>query len=358
MNNVHALAILGVLALAPPQMAVADRPSATESSLRQSAPGKRISTLYLFVHPMPRRAPIREEFMAKWEKLFAAEGPKEENAICVLSNAPQEMEVLRAMAKKYFGQRCIIDPSDNSIDTRLILVSDLERSLSGRGNYSEWVPYEIWTSNNARRWAEGFKRELRSRGLHYDPTSLQVVSCGQQWTGCLTKYSNFFTKYLGVTRPVQVRPELSPEAGFPLEAVFREAIAMDRNVGLFLFETADGRPMAQFLDCLRGVWEAPHAAIVPVSAANVEITITTPNLYQEARHLHESSKLFPQGVVVDVGDGCRPVIATVVGKDISYSDFRASFVKARIVPLLRTASVRTSNLPVGCSDTLRPDPDK
>jgi hypothetical protein len=73
---------------------------------------------------------------------------------------------------------------------------------------------------------------------------------------------------------------------------------------------------------------------------------------------NKSSKLFPQGVVVDVGDGCRPGIATVVGKNISYSDFRASFVKATIVPLLRTASVRTSNLPVGCSDTLRPVPDK
>ena len=54
MNNVHALAILGVLALAPLQMAVADGPSAPESSLRQSAPGKRISTLFFFVHPMRR----------------------------------------------------------------------------------------------------------------------------------------------------------------------------------------------------------------------------------------------------------------------------------------------------------------
>ncbi|NLS96950.1 MAG: hypothetical protein GXX96_32840 [Planctomycetaceae bacterium] len=360
MKSLRALTIPCILMLVPFVSGIAGTPSEEERITASPATEKhgvekQISTIYLFVHPMPRRASIREEYMAKWQKFLAAEGPKEENVICVLSNSPEEMELLRAMARKYFGQRCFIDPSDNSVDTQMRIVNDLERTLSTRGNYSQWVPYEIWTSNNARRWTEGFKKEMRDRGFSYDPASVHVIACGQQWTGCLTKYANFFTKYLGAAKPVDVRPELSPEAGFPFEATFRECIPMDRNVALYLFETADGRPMAQFLDCLRGVWEAPHAAIVSIDPAKVEITITTPNRYQEACHSHEASKLFPKGIVVDVGDGCRPVIATVVGVDIAYDEFRESFARADIVPLLKKGSVLINNLPLGCTDTLRPE---
>jgi len=348
-----------VLLLFPVLVVAAERPSGVEKSASpvQAAANDddKILTLYLFVHPMPRRASIREEHMAKWEKLFATEGPKESNAICVLSNAPKEMELLRRLAKKYFGRRCIIDPSDNSPATRLLIAGDLERTLSQRGNLDQWVPYEIWTSNNARRWTEGLKKELGSRGLTYDPAGLRVVACGQQWTGCLTKYALFITKYLGAAKAADVRPELSPGAGFPFKATFRECLAMDRQVQLFLFETADGQPMGQFLDGLRGVWEAPHAATIPIDPAKVEIFTTTPNRYQQARHLHECSKIVTAGLVVDVGDGCRPVITTIIGRGISYDDFRASLAKATITPLLRAAAARVSNLPVGCADTLCPN---
>lgn len=112
---------------------------------------KQLSTLYLFVHPIPRHEATRQEYMDKWEKLIIAEGSKDDQAICLLSNAPKEMEHLIHWAKGSFGARCIVDPQDESIEAKVLLAEDLDRIMSKRGNKGEWHPYGIWTSNNARR---------------------------------------------------------------------------------------------------------------------------------------------------------------------------------------------------------------
>ena len=131
-----------------------------------------LTRLHLFVHPMPRRASTRDEFMAKWEELIRTDGPREDCALCILSNAPKEMALLLETAKAHFGERCIVDPNDDSKDTKVLLADDLTRTLSQRGNYADWLPYEIWTSNNARRWTEGLKKDLAALGFTYDPDAL------------------------------------------------------------------------------------------------------------------------------------------------------------------------------------------
>ncbi|MFC1461111.1 hypothetical protein ACFLQR_01155 [Verrucomicrobiota bacterium] len=290
---------------------------------------KQITKLYLFIHPMPRRTHTRQQYMAKWEKLIIDQGPNEENAICILSNAPKEMEKLKNLAQRYFGQRCIIDPDDNSVETKLLLAEDLERTFRGRGCYNEWLPYEIWSSIIARKWTEGLKKNLDNVGFKYKPEHLHVVTCGQQWGGCLTKYSTFMAKYLGLTEPPDLRADLSPDAGWPIKATFVERIEMDRHVYLFLFKMPDGRPMAQYMDGLRAVWEPPHIATVQLNASRVEIVTTSPNLYLK---VNEAAKVIQDTIIADVGDGCHPAITTLVGTKIEYEEFRESLTNAKITP--------------------------
>jgi len=39
-------------------------------------------------------------------------------------------------------------------ETKLLLLEDLEKMIKIEVPMRKWIPYEIWFSNNARRWAE------------------------------------------------------------------------------------------------------------------------------------------------------------------------------------------------------------
>ncbi|MBI3942204.1 MAG: hypothetical protein HY326_04255 [Chloroflexi bacterium] len=173
-----------------------------------------ISNLYLFIHAVPRHEQTRQAYMVKWEQLFMAAGPMEQDLICIITDEVKETRDLIDLARVHFGERCIIDPEDNSIATRLLLAEDLQKMLVERGMYNEWVPYEIWTSQNARRWTEGLKQSLDNLGYAYTAESLRLVTCGQEWGGCLTKYSMFMGRYLDLAQTPDLRAELSPDAGF------------------------------------------------------------------------------------------------------------------------------------------------
>ena len=289
-----------------------------------------LNKLYLFVHPTPRKPEKLDELMPLWDKLLHEEGPKEDVAVCMLSNSPKEMAILNGWAKEAFGDRAFIDPNDNGDETRLLIAEDLERTLQHRGNFTEWIPYEIWTSNNARRWAEGRKRDLATRGLTYDPDGLEVEAFGQQWGGCLTKYATFIPKYMGLSKTTNVNAALCPDAGFPIAARFVERIAMPDHVWLFLFETADGSPMGQFMDGLRGVWEPPHLVTVKLDPSKVEVVSSSPNGYVKA---DETAKVAGDTVVMDVGDGCRPCYTTVIAPRMTLDGLKTALAAGAVSAL-------------------------
>ena len=293
---------------------------------------RHLSQLFLFIHPMPRRRSARELYMEKWKRLIRVEGPNEENAICIFSNSPKQMEELRQFAREQFGPRCVIDVEDNSPETKVLICDDLDRTISkrGRGRHTEWIPYEMMVSKCARRMSEGLRKALHDAGYAFDPNQLQVVSCGQQWGGCATMYSMFISRYLDVTKTPDVRADLSPDAGWPVRARFVERIGMDRHVYLFLFETDEGRPMAQFLDSLRGVWEPPHAACVAIDPEKVELVVTSPNAYFRVQG--QATRYTQEGFVADVIDGCHPAKTTILGKEITFDEFQRALAQARIEP--------------------------
>ncbi len=300
--------------------------------------GKEIRHICLFMHPpstlsyrelLKPNPPVEEN----WRKIAAERGPDERNVAFIVQGSKGDKGLVDA-ARRHFGDRCILDPNDNSTATRVLLAGDLDRAFRGRGNHGEWNHYEIWSSNNARRWSEGFKKQLAKKGYFYVPEKATMETFGN-WTGCHHKYSNFIAKYLGLSKPavIHAEPELSTLKGFPMEVTaFTECIQLDRHVLLLLFAREDGCPMAQYWDGLRAVWEPPHTATVAIHPNKVEIfTFSTNALIP----VDGASRKLRDGFVADVGDGAHPAYTTIVGRGKKPADvkaFRTALANAKIAP--------------------------
>lgn len=274
--------------------------------------------------------------MRKWHELLSVEGRKVDSAVCILSDGMSGMSELIECSQKYFGDRCIVDPHDDSEGTRLLIANDVERMLQQRGIFDEWIPYELWTSTNARRWTEGLKKTLCERGYSYDESQLQILSCGQDWSGCGTKYSMLMSAYLGVIQTPHLSAELSPDAGFPFAAEFVERIVLSHHVQLYLFRTSCGQPMAQFLEGIRAIWEPPHVAIIENASSKVRPVVMPVNPSLMIRK--DAVTATGYHLVIDVTDGCRPSSVTIFGENISFSEFRDLMAAARIEPGKKSSS--------------------
>jgi len=303
-----------------------------------------VTTLYLFVHCLgdgmseAERAPYER----RWADLFGRVGGDPNTAICFLSSGSASLAVAE-MARGSFGDRCFVDPRDDGTETRNLMIRDLQVAFRDRGMNGEWQPYEMWTSTNARRWSEGLKAEFAARGLSIDPERTRMIACGRAWDGCLAKYSAFMSRYLGLSRAAEMIPELSPDAGAPMDGTFRERIALDRHVMLYLFETVNGQPFGQYLDGLRGVAEPPHVAAIDIDRSRVQLVVQAPNITIRPQPVANPVASGP--LLVDVGDGCRPVFTTVVGTGIGYAEFKAALAAARIEPLAARYDSRNHFVP-------------
>ena len=302
------------------------------------AKGRPIKHLLLFMHPpvtysYNRLLKPATTVDANWKKELAKQGADKSTAVCIVHSGHRD-QPLEDVAKEHFGDRCIVNPSDNSTATRVLLAGDLDRTFGGRGNHGEWNPYELWSSNNARRWVEGLKVQLKKRGYAYDPGTLTMETFGS-WSGCHHKYSNFMATYLGMKQPAQIHAEieLCSLKSMPMIATeFVELKAMPRNTWLAVFRRADGKPMAQFWDGLRPVWAPPHTATVKMNPGKVELINFSPNsLIPVSGHC---TKL-KDGFIMDVGDGTHPAFTTVLTRSDSEAAFKeltAALSKAVIAP--------------------------
>ncbi len=315
----------------------------TESATKDTAAAetvrrKPVKHVLLFVHPpstlcmnrLLKPYPVAEE---NWRAALAEKGSDEGNIACILRSHDPD-KPLEEAALKHFGERCIINPMDNSDATRALLTRDLDRTFGGRGNHGEWNPYEIWTSNNARRWTEGLKKWLSEKGYACDPGSLTMETFGN-WSGCHHKYSNFMGVYLGLKAPALIHAETKycSLKSMPMRAEeFVELVPMDRHVWLAIFRREDGVPMAQYWDGLRPVWAPPHTASVTIEPGKVDVYNFSPNSLIPVNGVAKKHK---DGVIADVGDGTHPAFTTIVGRtngEKEFAELRAALVSAVIAP--------------------------
>lgn len=329
-------------------MVTATDGSATRAAAKPDAdtgtsPAKRekkrlIKHILIFMHPpaqfsqyrLLKPAPVVEE---NWKKMIAQKGADQASAVCIVHGGKKDKELEEA-GRQHFADRCFVNPSDNSEGTRVILAGDLDRAFGGRGNHGEWNAYEIWSSNNARRWVEGFKKRLAEKGYTYDPATVTMETFGN-WSGCHHKYSSFMATYLGMKNPAHIHAEteLCSLKSVPMPVhEFVELKPMDRHVWLAIFRREDGIPMAQFWDGLRPVWKPPHTARVTMDPNKVDLFTFSPNSLIPVDGV---SKKLKDGFVADVGDGTHPAFTTVVCRSNEHSDFeelRAALSNAIIEP--------------------------
>jgi len=287
----------------------------------------------LALQPYPYILPSGDEYIndVKRREILKKEAEDEKTAICILQRGRSfkyRAEKLVKFCEKYFGDRCFDSPYDDSIETRLLLLEDLERTIKYRGNYEEWIPYEIWSSNNARRWAEGLKKEMKRRGYFFDPGRVEAECWGHIWSGCSIKYGMFMAKYLGLSNPMKRNVEIPLKNTWPIKVKkFVGSYTLDHYVQLFIFIDDFCQPVAEYIDGLRGVWEHPHIAIVPIDSKNVDLFTIPPNEFLRVRE----SKSIDDRIIADVGDGCHPAFTIIVGKNITLSEFVSAVKKAKII---------------------------
>lgn len=114
----------------------------------------------MLVHPVPRTPEGVRQFFGKWDAIVAQDGKDERPGLCIMPNHPPENAPLEAMARRYFGDRCFVDPRDSGEHTKLIIADALLRLLAHRGNKTEWLPYET-SSVALRRTHPSTNRGLR-----------------------------------------------------------------------------------------------------------------------------------------------------------------------------------------------------
>ena len=291
-----------------------------------------LNRLLLFIHPPAhsllslgsKPQPHRD---AQWLRIVEEECASEDTAVLILPTHHGDEELIAA-AQNGFGERCFVEPSDNGEETKLLLADDMLKMMSLRGRFNEWIPYELWSSNNARRWAEGMKREMVERGLQLDLEATETRAFGN-WTGCNIKYSTFMPRYLDLARPALRDPV---EENFPLPVrEYVETVGLDAHVQLYLFIHEDGRPMAQFVEGIRAVWEPPHVCTVKIDPAKIELHFNTPNAFVGPPTAPlQATRMLDDGFVADASDGCRPAQATVVGQNLTYDEFRNALAAADV----------------------------
>jgi hypothetical protein len=299
---------------------------------------KLIKHILLFMHPPAQYSMYRllkpaPEIEDNWMRIIARKGADPGNLVCIVRSGKKD-QALEDAAVRHFGDRTIINPSDNSEATRAILCGDLDRTFGTRGFHGEWNPYEIWSSNNARRWTEGIKRRLSEKGYCHDPATVTMETFGN-WSGCHHKYSNFMAVYLGLKQPAQIHceTELCSLKSVPMPVhEFVELVAMDRHVWLAMFRREDGIPMAQYWDGLRPVWQPPHVARIAINPNKVDLYNFSPNSLIPVRG---ACKKLQDGLLADVGDGTHPAFTTIVGKSSDPKEvegLRSALVRAVIEP--------------------------
>lgn len=301
----------------------------------------KVRKLLLFIHA-PAKLPAREllkinaPVQQAWCRILEQAGPEQGTIACIIQGGGSDTSLVDT-GREHLGYRCIVDPEDQGTETLLLLAEDMKRGYRNRGTHGEWGHYELWSSSNARHWAEGLKREMRDRSLEFDPRHVSVETFGN-WTGCHHKYSNYLACYLGLGKPALVHAELElctlKDFPFPPQQYLEHA-SMDRGVQLFLFAREDGCPMAQFWDGLRPVWEPPHTAEIDVDPDRVDLFTLSPNAFIQPEG--RSAKLSDR-VIADVGDGAHPAFTTLVGGRmaragaVSVDEFAEAVKGARIAP--------------------------
>jgi hypothetical protein len=171
-----------------------------------------------------------------------------------IGQRPAMLELER-LAKEWLGPRCIIvrSPGPTTTDYRELLPSDVKSEITDelletlRANGEQWSAAGIEVMFYHRMLAMEIEEKLQESNLKFDPETVELIAFGEGFEQCAMTWKAMLPYYLRLRRPIENDFELSV-SGMPLlrTATFKERVALSGDVRLFLWELADGRPMALF----------------------------------------------------------------------------------------------------------------
>jgi hypothetical protein len=189
----------------------------------------------------------------------------------------QAMKDLEQFGQQKLGRRCMIlraeSPNNKKIDSRsllpeavkLQLVDEMLDALQKRGSTWSNAALEVLEVMIYNRMiALEIQEELQKRNLYFDPKTVNAVAFGEGFEQCAMSWKAMVPYYLGLASPIENDFELSV-SGMPLLrfASFKERIALNDDVRLFLWELKDGRTMALFSRARARLSDPPFSVTLP-----------------------------------------------------------------------------------------------
>jgi hypothetical protein len=194
-------------------------------------------------------------------------------------DTPAERD-LHEFALQTLGPRCVIlrrgMPWDGAFweglgeDFMVRLGEELKAAVSGG------VPLNTWdaqVSVATMAYARDIRAALAERGFTLDPATVRAEAWGESFEGCVFMYSVRLRAYLGLTDAVEDRFDMTvPDALFLTDSRLLDAVSIPGDVRLYLWEGADGRPIAALFETSQPLRRPRRFATVPAGALNVQVT--------------------------------------------------------------------------------------
>lgn len=327
-------------------------------NLNQKTPEEKLAWFYGYE---------REKQVNKLQKqLMDTMKPDEALVIFPIGGGHHSMLDLEWHGSEVLGRRCIIvrregwsaPASWDKIPDRMQKFLD-DPNLEGKAEFLKPVPPEIqkeleteireacktlgynWSAScfkviyYQRMVAEDLKNEFKDRGLYYDPKTVQCEAFGEGFEECATTWKSMLIHYMGIQHPAQNIYDLSVTGTKLLfGSKFKERVQLDKDICLYLWEGADGRPIGLYARSWCRLKDPQYYAEVAWKGEPLEVYMTNSKYFPPSNALIQmENELLTVPIYMGIRRGHekdkdQPYYITA--SNITFEEFRGRLVGAKI----------------------------
>ena len=189
----------------------------------------------------------------------------------------------------------------------------------------------------AKAWGLDLLAQAESRGLEFDPATVEMEAFGGDWCYCAASFPIQIGRAMGLANPIERQFDLINPAEGPVllqSQVVEQNIPLADNIRLFIWEYTDShgpRYVAQFWEGIRGIMDRTHKAVVDLPSDAAQIVNLWGFPESRARGVDTPPRQGPMHLSVGSG-GHTPIPASIVMTDgrLPLNEFRDALTSAEI----------------------------
>ena len=189
----------------------------------------------------------------------------------------------------------------------------------------------------AKAWGLDLMAQAESRGLEFDPATVEMEAFGGDWCYCAASFPIQIGRAMSLANPIERRFDLINPAEGPVllqSEVVEQNIPLADNIRLFIWEYTDShgpRYVAQFWEGIRGIMDRTHEAVVDLPADAADIVNLWGFPETRARGVDTPRRHGPMRLSVGSG-GHTPIASSIVMTDgnLPLEEFRDALTSAEI----------------------------